>query len=207
MDRPLDQRAADRHGQVRAARLFSNIVSPPVMFALVGLALALHELPFWRALAWAALYGFIVSLVPILFILFLLRTGRIAELHMSSTRERHLPYLSAIFCAVLAYLLINLANGPALMRCLTLFNIVELVMLAIINVFWLISIHATGITATLMIVGLVFGWTAGFAIVFPFVVAVCAVRLYLKRHTPWQLAAGLALGVATVSSLSLTGCF
>lgn len=177
------------------------------MFALVGLALALHELPFWRALAWAALYGFIVSLVPILFILFLLRTGRIAELHMSSTRERHLPYLSAIFCAVLAYLLINLANGPALMRCLTLFNIVELVMLAIINVFWLISIHATGITATLMIVGLVFGWAAGFAIVFPFVVAVCAVRLYLKRHTPWQLAAGLALGVATVSSLSLTGCF
>lgn len=177
------------------------------MFALVGLALALRELPFWRALAWAAIYGFFVSLVPILFVLYMLKTKRIAELHMSSTRERHLPYLLAIFFAAATYLLVTWGNGPVLIRCLTIFNVTELVLLAVINVFWLISIHATGIMSTLMIVGLVFGWAAGFVIVLPFVIAVCAVRLYLKRHTPLQLAAGLALGVVSVSALTLIGCF
>jgi membrane-associated phospholipid phosphatase len=61
--------------------------------------------------------------------------------------------------------------------------------------------------ATFVIVGLVFGW--GYSlIVVPFVISVCWVRLYLKRHTPAQVVAGLGLGVLTsVLSLTLLGCF
>jgi hypothetical protein len=95
MLKPRDHHAVDRVGMVRVARHFSNVVSPPVMFAVLGLTLALHVLPVLPALLWAAVYGFFVSLAPILFVLYLLRTGRIAELHMSDTRERHLPYLVA----------------------------------------------------------------------------------------------------------------
>ena len=75
MSKPKDHHAHDRIGAVRLARLFSNIVSPPVMFALVGLALALHELPLWPGLGFAAAYGFLVSLAPILIIVYLLKTG------------------------------------------------------------------------------------------------------------------------------------
>jgi len=207
MKRPLDQLIADRNGPVRAARLFSNIVSPPVIFALLGLAVALRELPFWPGLAWSAVYGFIVSLAPILVVLYLLKTGRITELHMSDTAERHLPYLSAIVFSSAAFALLTLADGPALLRCLTIFNMVELVLLAIINTFWLISIHATGIMASFILVGLIFGWLAAVVIVLPFVAAVCAVRLYLKRHTVSQVAAGLALGIISAFSLTLLDCF
>ena len=70
--RPRDHHVADRIGGVRAARLFSNIVSPPVMFAVVGLVVALTSVPFWQALSWAAIFGFFVSLAPILFVLYLL---------------------------------------------------------------------------------------------------------------------------------------
>jgi membrane-associated phospholipid phosphatase len=206
MKRPLDELMHNRVGKVRVARLFSNVVSPPVMFSLLGLAVALKERPFWPGLAWAAAYGFLVSLLPILFVLYLLHTGRISELHMSNTGERHLPYLIAIGCAASAFALVTEFNGPHLIRCLTLFNMVELAMLGIINLFWLISIHATGIMATMVIVGLVFGWTTSL-FVLPFVIAISGVRLYLRRHTLAQVSAGLILGVASVLSLTAVGCF
>lgn len=189
-----------------AARLFSNIVSPPVMFALLGLVLALYERPLWLALAWAAVYGFFVSLAPILFILYLLHSGRIGELHMSNTAERHLPYLVAVLCAAFALGLWTLLEGPELMRCLLLFNVIELMALGLINVYWLISIHATGIMATMLIVGLVFGWRAAMLLL-PVVALVIWVRLFLRRHTVGQVVAGLALGVITVQALVWTGCF
>lgn len=177
------------------------------MFALLGLAVALYELPFWHGLAWAAVYGFFISLAPILFVFYLLRTGRIGELHMSNARERHLPYLSAILFAIFTFGLVYWLGGPELMRCLTIFNTVELIILMLINVYWLISFHATAIMATFVLVGLIFGWAASIVIVLPFVIAVCWVRLYLKRHTPAQVGAGLALGVLSVLSLTLVGCF
>ncbi len=206
MKRPLDELLHNRTGFVKAARIYSNVVSPPVMFALLGLAVALKERPFWEGMAWAAGYGFFVSLLPILFVLYLLKTGRIRELHMSNTRERHLPYVIAIACALTGLLLANLLQGPETMRCLLIFNVVELVALAIINVYWLISIHVTGVVASMTIVWLVFGWAASL-IVLPFVISVSWVRLYLKRHTLSQVLGGMALGLISVLSLTLAGCF
>ena len=206
MKKPLDELVPTRVGTVKAARVYSNIVSPPVTFSVLGLAIALKERPFWEGVAWAAVYGFLVSLLPILFVLFLLKTGRIAELHMSNTGERHLPYVVAVLCGVATFGLFTWLDGPAILRCLTIFNVVELILLGVINVFWLISIHTTGIMATMMIVGLVFGWVHSLWVL-PFVISVSWVRLYLQRHTPGQVIAGLIIGVISVGSLTLVGCF
>ena len=206
MATPLDHHEEQRTGRVKAARLFSNIVSPPVMFALLGLAFSLYERPFWNGLLWAAVYGFFVALLPILIVLYLLKTGRIAELHMSNTSERHIPYISAVLSAGFAFALISFFDGPELLRCLTIFNMIELAALGLINPFWLISIHSTGVMATMLLVGLVFGWAYSL-VVLPFVFLVCGVRLYLRRHTPMQIIAGLGLGVLTVYIMTLIGCF
>jgi membrane-associated phospholipid phosphatase len=206
MAKPLDHYVEHRTGTVRTARLFSNIVSPPVMFAILGLAFSLYERPSLNGLLWAAVYGFFVSLLPILFVLYLLKTGRIAELHMSNTGERHIPYLSAVLSAGIAFGLISFFDGPELLRCLTIFNMIELTSLGIINAFWLISLHATGIMATFLLVGLVFGWAYSL-VVLPFVFLVCIVRLYLRRHTSMQVIAGLGLGVVTVYIMTLMECF
>lgn len=206
MTTPLDQDVDNRIGRIRAARLYSNIISPPVMFSILALALAWHELPFWPGLGWAATYGLLVSLTPIILVLYLLKTGRIRELHMSDTKERHLPYIAAILCAIVTYMIFFYFDGPIILRCLLLFNFIELIALALINIFWLISIHATGIMATATIVTLIFGWVAGLSLL-PFVITVSWVRLYLKRHTPAQVGAGLSLGVLSVLLLTLVGCF
>jgi membrane-associated phospholipid phosphatase len=203
---PLDQQEHNRKGLVRAGRLFSNIVSPPVIFGVMGLALSLQALPLAQALPWAATYIFVVSVLPILFVLWLLKTGRISELHMSDTGERHWPYLIAVVCGFIIYGLVVIFDGPQLLKCLAVFNIITLAVLGVINVWWLISFHATAIAAAWTITGLVFGWPASL-LVLPFVIGVVVVRLYLKRHTVTQVVAGLALGVIAVWSLTWVGCF
>ncbi|MBK8899932.1 MAG: hypothetical protein IPM53_01995 [Anaerolineaceae bacterium] len=204
---PLDLLVQNRTGVIRAARVYSNVVSPPVMFAVVGLAFGLYARPGLVGFLWAAVYGLLVSLAPILVVLYLLRSGRIAELHMSNTRERHIPYLSAVLFAGVAYGLIAGFNGPDLLRCLALFNVIELAALAAINSLWLISLHATGAMASAVLVGLVFGWPVSLWVGIPLVVSVCWVRLFLKRHTMAQILAGLGLGTAVVLVLVPFGCF
>jgi membrane-associated phospholipid phosphatase len=208
MPTPRDYDKRSHTGRVKAARLFSNIVSPPVMFACVGLAFSLYENPSMVGLAWAVFYGLLVSLAPILVVLFLLKTGRIKELHMSDTRERHIPYITAAISAFTAFIVIALLDGPELLRCLAFLNTINLTALGLINTRWLISIHATGIMATFLLVGIVFSWTVAWVIVFPLLIGVCTIRLYLKRHTLSQVLAGLALGAVTVwLMIALFGCF
>ena len=204
--KPRDHFVADRVGGVRVARLFSNVVSPPVMFAILGLVLAWRELPFWPAVAWAAVYGFFVSLTPILFVLYMLHSGRILELHMSNTAERHLPYLVAVLGSLIVLALLYLLDGPSLLRCLALFNVVTLVLLGVLNARWLVSFHTTAAMALTTTVGLVFGAAAG-ALLLPLVALVAAVRLYLRRHTVAQIVGGVVIGFLSVWGLTLAGCF
>ena len=157
MNRYRDHSPAVTIGWVRVARRFSNVVSPPVIFASLALALSWNELGFWDGLLWAAVYGFWVSLAPILFVLYLLQTGRISDLHMNTARERRWPYVASVLGAVIALLFLLIFDGPELLHCLAIFSIIELATLSIITNFWMISIHATSIAAATVIVGLVFG--------------------------------------------------
>ena len=204
---PKDFAETDRVGWVKTARVYSNLVSPPTMFAALGMAIALHERPSWNGFAWGAAYGIMVSLLPILFVLYLLQTGRIAELHMSNTKERFLPYLSAIICAALMLAAVWWWEGPHLLLGMLLFNLVELIALNLITSYWLISMHSTGAVATAVWIGLVWGTSWGLIIGGPLVLTVSYVRLFLRRHTPAQVAAGLVLGTLSVLVLIPFGFF
>jgi membrane-associated phospholipid phosphatase len=206
MDGPKDHSAEATVGTIRFARTFSNIVSPPVIFAVLGLALSLAEAGLWPGFLWAAVFGFFVSLAPILFILFMMRIGRITDLHMNTRQERYLPYLVSIVSSAVVLLPLYLFDGPVLLSCLTILNIVVLFILGLVNTFWLISIHTTSVSAATVIFGLVFG--SGAAVAFsPFLLSVCWARLYLRRHTPGQVVAGLLLGLVATLALNYAGCF
>jgi membrane-associated phospholipid phosphatase len=135
-----------------------------------------------------------------------LRSGHIVELHMSDTSERHLPYLVAILGTLTVIGLLLLFDGPELLVCLAAFNLVTLVVVAMVNLRWLISFHAAAAMAMGIIVTLVFGWVAGLLLA-PVVALVFAVRLYLRRHTVGQVVAGLLLGAGGVLFLWQAGCF
>jgi len=136
----------------------------------------------------------------------MMRIGRISDLHMNTRQERYLPYLVSVITSGIVLLAIYLFDGPELLSCLTILNIIVLIVLAVVNAFWLISIHAASVSAAAVIFGLVFGWWAA-AVFAPFVIGVCWARLYLRRHTPGQVVAGLLLGLAGTLALAYTGCF
>lgn len=203
---PRDINQADRTGMVRVARILSNVISPPIMFAALGIALGIYELSLWPGLAWGLFYSVLIALTPMLVIVYLMRTGRVGDLHMSATNERHIPYLTSVISGAVAYVFLTVFDGPELLRCLAVLSMVTLGALGLINTQWLISIHATAAAATWMISTLVFGWVVG-AILLPLLFLICFVRLYLKRHTPAQVLAGVAVGFSAVLLLRAFGCF
>jgi membrane-associated phospholipid phosphatase len=107
---------------------------------------------------------------------------------------------------MIALLFLLIFDGPNSLHCLAIFSIIELATLSIITNFWMISIHATSISAATVIVGLVFGLLPALLIL-PLVILVSWVRLYLRRHTWTQVVAGIILGVASVYATTLFGCF
>lgn len=206
MNTPRDHRSEATVGTIRFARTFSNIVSPPVIFAVLGLALSLAEEGLWPGFLWAAFFGFFVSLAPILFIVYMMRIGRITDLHMNTRQERYLPYLVSVTTSAFVLLVIYLFDGPGLLTCLTILNIIVLIILGLVNTSWLISIHSASVSAATVIFGLVFGFWAA-AVFSPFLLMVCWARLYLRRHTLGQVIAGLLLGLVATLGLAYTGCF
>ncbi len=206
MTTPRDINQADRTGMVRVARILSNIISPPIMFAVLGLAIGIFELSLWPGVAWGVFYSVIIALTPMLVIVYLMRSGRIGDLHMSATNERHIPYLASVISGGVAYICLTVFDGPGLLRCLAALSMVTLGALGLINTQWLISIHAAAAAATWAISTLVFGWAVG-AVLLPLLFLICFVRLYLKRHTPAQVLAGVAVGFAAVLLLRAFGCF
>jgi membrane-associated phospholipid phosphatase len=92
------------------------------------------------------------------------------------------------------------------MRCLVILNVINLIVLGLVNLYWLISIHTTAVMGTVVLGGLIFGVKVAL-ILSPLIILVCWARYYLKRHTPAQLAAGLALGALTPIGLAWAGCF
>jgi len=204
MRRPLDLHRSDYTGNVRLARIFSNIFSPPSVFAAAGFVTAWVEVPSVGGLLQAAIYGMLASLLPVLYVVYLYKTGQVSDLHMSSTEERTVPYLIGLGGAALAYFgLVQWGNTP-LLTTLILIHLTAMAALSLINRWWLISAHVTSITALAAFAGVVGGWHAALWLL-PLVALTVGVRHFLKRHTPGEMASGFVLGIAVVAFLKNLG--
>ena len=179
------------------ARIISNLVSPPMVFAVLGFVLAWSELPFWQGLIWGAIYGFFISLVPIMIVIYMLKTGRVQDLHMSDTRQRRIPYLVSVLGALVTYGLVKWLGGPEVLGVLALTNALGLGILGLVNQYWLISNHMASITSAVLFMGVVFGIVVGL-VLSPLIGLVFYARCILRRHTFWQLIAGFVVGAGTV---------
>ncbi|GAB4579100.1 MAG: hypothetical protein Fur0022_18380 [Anaerolineales bacterium] len=198
---PLDQSLQTATGSVFAARLFSNLASPPALFSGFAFLMAWLDRPEITGLAWAALYGLIAHLLPVLYLVYLYQQGRIYDIHVSSPAERRIPYRVGLAGALLSYLLVLFLADMPLLAHLILIHLLIMLVLALANERWLISAHVAAITALTIQTGLVFG--ALFSLLMlPLIPLTFYVRRYLKRHTLGELISGLALGVGSVFILT-----
>jgi membrane-associated phospholipid phosphatase len=189
----------------KLAHLLSDLVSPPIVAAVFGFIVAWQERPSWIGLGYAFIYAFWMCLVPLGVVIFLAKTGRIHDLHMSnSPEERRIPYLIGFVCALAAFLTFTFWLDSPLLRTLAVSNILVLAVLGLINNHWLISSHSASIMLVAVFCAYVFGLPAMLGCLLLVGLVVWA-RWLLQKHTPSQLAAGMLVGALSVLLLATFG--
>ena len=144
---------------------------------------------------------FLFSFV-LIYILYKLKL--ISAITLDKQSDRYIPQLvlSVLYLAIAFWLShkLGLCNGLTLGMLATG---VSAGIITIINRFWKISTHASGVSGVFAIASVLF-WkypSSGFLPMYAFIafitVAVCASRLYLKAHTPMQIVCGFLLGAVS----------
>lgn len=174
------------------ARVVSDIVSPPIVWAVIVLPVAIQYAP-EQALFWAVLYSIPICLLPIIYIALMVWQGKIGDIHMKERRERYRPLLVSIVCTGFALWLLRLLNAPNIFPLLALISLVQISVIALITLAWQISMHAMSISSAMVAVGIIFSLSVAILLL-PLVVLVGTARLRLQRHTPAQVIAGILVG-------------
>lgn len=176
------------------ARVVSDVLSPPVVWAAMALLVAFaYSDNAGSALYWAAIYSVFVCLLPILYIAAMVRMGKIGDIHMKEREERYKPLLVSIGCTGLAWWLLRILGAPPVFPLLSMIGFIQICIVALITISWQISMHSMAITGAVIAIGILFSVSTALMLV-PSIFLVGAARLNLKRHTPWQVAAGVLVG-------------
>lgn len=134
----------------------------------------------------AALYIFILG-VPLLFFLWLLKTGRISDWDMKRRKERIIP-LFALLGLVAVDIAIISRFGNGFLLGLFLFFFFWLLGFFLITLFFKISGHTSIAMLASAFLFLWFGWPAAVSFLIPPIVGWA--RVVGKKHTPDQVIAG-----------------
>jgi membrane-associated phospholipid phosphatase len=146
-----------------------------------------------QALMWGFTYGILVCLMPLLYIVWMVRRGKITDLHMKERRERLRPFVFSMICTTIAWQILRAMGAPPMLPMVAIFTLVELIVMSLITLVWQISMHAMSIGVAVVATGIVFG-PASALVICPLMPIVGIARLKLERHTLSQVVAGLLLG-------------
>ncbi len=202
----MDILKENRTAGIRAARLYSDVFSPPSVYAIFGFVIALGEQPAWEGGLHAAVFGTLASLLPLFYIVSQMRRGKIGDLHISDPRQRQIPYLLGVLGAGGAYLILRAWGSSPRLLTFVLSDVLALASLGLLNNFFLISAHMTGITLVVLFAGITFGPAVGMSLS-PLIGMTFFIRYYLRRHTVVELVAGMLTGGLIFVSLVLFGAF
>ncbi len=176
------------------ARLISDILSPPVIWAVLAFPIAFREAQSSeQALLWALTYGVMVCLVPALYIGLMVWRGSITDLHMEVRKERIRPFIVSLIATTLAWWMLRLMGAPPLVPYFALVSLILLGSMLLVTLVWQISMHTMSITCAVIATGALYGVGAAL-LISPLIPVVGAARLKLRRHTLAEVVAGVVLG-------------
>ena len=185
------------------ARWVSRLASPPLL-AVICAALTAARSATYGAWGWAGfLVGFTI-LLPTLFIVWLLRHGKITDFDVYVRKQRFWPYVVSLSCGALTWIVMSVGGAPQMFLVLSGAAVGQGLTLFLINTRWKISAHAAG-TASFAVLSWQLLGSGGLPLLL-IIPLVAWSRLRLHRHTFGQVVAGSALGAGFIfGALSLWG--
>jgi hypothetical protein len=181
------------------ARWVSRVGSPPVL-ATTGIIIAAQSAQSRLAWSWAGFYILVAIFLPVVYILWLVRQGKVTDFDLSRREQRRNPFIVTLLSSLVAWLALDLAQAPAQLVLLAGAGWVQIVLLLAITLHWKISAHCASAASFVVWLWAIFGPTAT-----PFILLIPLIawsRLRLQRHDLPQTVAGALLG-STVLAITL----
>lgn len=180
------------------ARLISDVMSPAVM-AIPCLFLGVWASEEPGTYLYALLYFAVAVPLPVAYVVWMMKTGRVTDFHLPNRRDRIGPFVASIVGAAGAIALIMYLHAPVTFVAPVVTALAQTFLLFLVTLAWQISIH-TATTAGLATYGiLVLG--SGASILALLVPVVAWARIYLGRHTLGQAVAGACLGCLAFTAM------
>lgn len=175
---------------LRFAWWVTQIGSPPVLglaaILLVGVAL---DDDIWPIIF---LYTSLTLLLPLGFVLWLLRQGKVSDYNLTRREERFWPMVVSMSTALLGWILLGQFQAPALLLALAATNFAQSAIYFFITLRWKVSIHSAVAAGLAVLASTVAGGTVwALVLVVPLI---AWSRIILRRHTIAQTVVGAAIG-------------
>jgi membrane-associated phospholipid phosphatase len=181
--------------RLRAARLVGEVLSPPPILVALALVVAWASSPTpAMAVLWGAIAALFASVLPYGLILRGVRRGRLSDRNIS-LREQRVRFGGVALGSILLGLAVLAAwDAPADMVALLASIAAGVACGWVITLWWKISVHAAIAAGAATVLTLVFG--PALLAAWPLVALIAWSRVQVGDHTPAQVLAGVALGLA-----------
>lgn len=201
-----------------AVTVFSNILSwvlVPLLMPVYGLMLAfglsvLDVAPIGMRVSFILIVAGINFMLPMLFVILLKRLGVVEDLGLNGRKERLVPYVISIACFMATAWFMAVKGAPSWLWLFFAGGALAALVNLVINFRWKISAHAAGIAGVVALLVRIekdgfsepelFSWLIVAIVLSGFL---GSARVWLGRHTVWQVLAGYAVGFCSVFFLTM----
>lgn len=173
----------------------SQLGSPPIM-GLLALIFVVASLAWATAWLWSGVYIVMAMIVPLTFLIWQVRQGRVTDLDVQLREQRKGSLLVTIAGFAIAWLAMWIGHAPPLLTAMAGMGVIQWLIIFAITLRWKISVHTTSAAGATLLILHVLGIAAA-----PLVITIPIIawsRIKLHRHTPSQTIAGALLGSGIV---------
>lgn len=213
-----NRRKDDEDAAGRVVTAFSSIISwlfVPLLMPVYGLILAfglsiLDLAPIGMRVNYTLIVAGINVVVPLLLFSLLKKMGIIDDIGLNGQKERLIPYIVTVVCFGVTAWLMASKGSPLWLSMFFAGGAVAALINLLINFKWKISAHAAGIAGVVaLLVRIAKDGSPEPELFFWLIISLVAAgllgsaRVWLGRHTVWQVMAGYAVGFASVFFLTM----
>jgi len=188
----LTQIASPSSALVRKiALIVSHVLSPIILATLLLLLTPLRD----ASIAWseAVLAAVFTTIIPWLILALAKRRGAVTDMHVTVRRQRHLIYAMTATMIIIGLIILWLVNASAGIFREVFCILLGLFTVAIINIWWKVSVHLA--VGTYVILQVASQRADLLPAVLLFIAVLSWSRLRSFQHTATQVCGGVAVGI------------